>query len=285
MKKLTSLLLLLFQIMSQGTRPWERDTIGHKGTVRSIRVERAQNPDDPLESARNPVRAYSYDATGKEIEMVIYNSDTSVAWRVVTHYDKQGHRWREDHYDSRALESTHIHTQNVSLRTTKITDYDALGRVCGWSIVRFDKEMKRVRSETSYNADGSFCIGTTWEYDRGLTRITEVTREGACRGPSHVARKRVLKLDEYGNVVALERYESPTGGLLWKEVRSFDNDGNIKERAGYDDTGRVRRLTVFSYEFDPRGNWTKRVESSAGDPSRGLDFRPVEVLYRTIAYY
>jgi len=102
--------------------------------------------------------------------------------------------------------------------------------------------------------------------------------------------------DRYGNVI-----EEVGGG--YRTVTEYDANGLEAEQHHYSD-GKLFEISRFNYEFDVRGNWTRKLEEvslagrrlaleSAPDGStktverevRGLGFTPRSTEYREIAYY
>ena len=74
-----------------------------------------------------------------------------------------------------------------------------------------------------------------------------------------------------------------------RTVLEYDSHGNETERTIYNRQGDVWMHYVYSYEYDARGNWTKRVETEkvfngrqGGTPSI---LEIVSAEYRTISYY
>ena len=88
--------------------------------------------------------------------------------------------------------------------------------------------------------------------------------------------------DDKGREIGLTIRRSD-GSIAISETRSFDDQGNVKERLRQRDAVLVSRET-FSYEFDARGNWTKR--QIAREALRdGVLQKEVEVNYRILTYY
>ena len=72
---------------------------------------------------------------------------------------------------------------------------------------------------------------------------------------------------------------------------AFDYDamGNTKEQVVYDRNGNISQQYVYSYEYDARGNCTKRIENekvvNARTDLRSSVLELVTAQYRTISYY
>jgi hypothetical protein len=93
-----------------------------------------------------------------------------------------------------------------------------------------------------------------------------------------------MELKENGDITIESSFKS--GTLISETLHVFDADGNIVESTPlYNDTGDYRK-TVYIYEFDSRGNWTKRIWMKKGvDSSNQAPIPKVLVEIRTITYY
>lgn len=118
-----------------------------------------------------------------------------------------------------------------------------------------------------------------------------------------------FKYDERGRL--LEKAWYMNDGKLWlrytysyegkrKEESVYAANGSLNQKYSYltDDRGveveetvyetkdgSVRSRYSYSYEFDAKGNWTKRVSSKWGNKDGVEGFHPYSVRYRTITYY
>jgi len=72
---------------------------------------------------------------------------------------------------------------------------------------------------------------------------------------------------------------------LGKEQYSYDDKGNIVETIVRGDDGSILGREKYEYDFDELGNWKKMTTSIAVYEDGKLSFEPIEVTYRTIAYY
>jgi len=74
---------------------------------------------------------------------------------------------------------------------------------------------------------------------------------------------------------------SPAG----EETNAYDERGNLAETVVRDARGRILSRTVYAYDFDAHGNWTKMTASLSVVGPAGPALEPVEVTYRAITYY
>jgi TonB family protein len=122
--------------------------------------------------------------------------------------------------------------------------------------------VRRVRVETAKMIvkNGQFTEGP-----RAVREITTYDMKGK-------------KIDTVAHPVELT---SPLG----KEQYRYDDKGNIVETVVRGDDGSILGREKYEYEFDELGNWKKMTTSIAVYEDGKLSFEPIEVTYRTIAYY
>ncbi len=79
---------------------------------------------------------------------------------------------------------------------------------------------------------------------------------------------------------------SADGSLNQKYLYTLDDKGNEVEEVIYETKDNsVRSKYSYSYEFDAKGNWTKRVSSKWGTKDGKEGYQPSSVYYRTLTYY
>jgi len=85
----------------------------------------------------------------------------------------------------------------------------------------------------------------------------------------------------------IENQYFPIAGatLTGKEVYKYDEKGNISEMTLLNPDGTLLSKEIYKYEFDFLGNWNKMTTLVAMVDSRGINFEPTEVTYRSIMYY
>lgn len=77
----------------------------------------------------------------------------------------------------------------------------------------------------------------------------------------------------------------PVAGSSGSEEYKYDDKGNIVEMTLRAADGSVVSREVYTYEIDGAGNWTKMTTSLVLFEDGKLKTEPVEVTYRTIAYF
>jgi hypothetical protein len=120
---------------------------------------------------------------------------------------------------------------------------------------------------------------------RVRAEVARLTTRGAGRiaeGP-----RRLLEVTTYdagGRRVANETYA--VGGTAGgQETNVYDARGDLAETLVRDAGGRIVSRTIYAYEFDRHGNWTKMVAALSVEGPAGPALEPVEVTYRSITYY
>lgn len=88
-----------------------------------------------------------------------------------------------------------------------------------------------------------------------------------------------------GNVIDDVTHMAEASPLEGKGEYKYDDKGNVSEVTLRDVDGSVLSKEVYTYEFDPVGNWKKRITSAAVVEGGEAKLAPVEVIYRTITYY
>jgi TonB family protein len=120
---------------------------------------------------------------------------------------------------------------------------------------------------------------------RVRTEVARLTAAGSgqiVEGPRRLLE--VTVYDPAGRRIENSTYpviSSPAG----EELNAFDERGNLAETVLRDARGRVLSRTVYAYEFDRSGNWTKMTASLSVVGPAGSALEPVEVTYRAITYY
>jgi tetratricopeptide (TPR) repeat protein len=109
-------------------------------------------------------------------------------------------------------------------------------------------------------------------------------KEGkAVEGPRQL--RGVATYDPRGRKIDTVAYPVEGDSLTGKEQYRYDEKGNIIEMVVRDVDGSVLNKETYKYEFDPLGNWQKMTTSIALYENGTVSYEPIEVSYRTIAYY
>jgi hypothetical protein len=101
--------------------------------------------------------------------------------------------------------------------------------------------------------------------------------------PAH-ALLEVTRYDVDGRRVENETYPI-AAATVGRETYEYDEQGQLKALVVRDARGALLSRTVYTYEFDAQGNWTKMVASLVVRQAGAVRLEPTEVTYRTISYY
>lgn len=95
----------------------------------------------------------------------------------------------------------------------------------------------------------------------------------------------VRTYDDKGNEIEWYRYSS-NGELNMKSISKFDDKGNEVEVTYISVAGKSPDSTYsYSYEFDSRGNWIKRITKKLVNQNNKSEFQLYQTHYRKITYF
>lgn len=127
--------------------------------------------------------------------------------------------------------------------------------------------------------------GLTGPVRRVRTEVAKLlTADGRQTEDKHVLVE-VVAYDIKGNKIENQYFPIAGATLTGKEVYKYDEKGNISEMTLLNPDGTLLSKEIYKYEFDFAGNWNKMTTSVAVVDSRGINFEPTEVTYRSIMYY
>jgi len=201
---------------------------------------------------------FAYDAYGKVTEEAYYNPDGTSKYRGVTIYDARGNKVKSVRYSSAAtISSTQIYTPEG--KVAEETIYNAKGSMESRSVYSYDAK-GHTTEEAYYKPNGKLYNESRPDYSR-----------------------RVYIYDDNGNMTE-ERDYNADGSTSWRIHYIYDTRGNITEETHYHGDI-LHHQRIYTYEFDPAGNWIKRVMSEEATESGRKYFKPMDALYRTIYCY
>jgi YD repeat-containing protein len=157
-------------------------------------------------------------------------------------------------------------TKLVRFQDGRPTDYfysyDSSGNRLEFSRTTFGE--LRIKTEFKYDANGRRIEELQTSLDGLVNRI-----EFAYDGNGRLSEKRIFNKQ----------------GLFARRTYSYGAGPNATEEAEYDSRGALVGKQSYSYETDATGNWIKRTTLAHGTDNGKPYTEPVEVTYRTIAYY
>lgn len=159
----------------------------------------------------------------------------------------------------------HLIEERVEQLTGKVT-------VSSRNLYEYDSTGQKTRTHT-YSSDGSLVTIGTYHRDREKNLLISEHRTA----DGEFQTKEAHMLDSRGRTIEVVSFDQQ-GGALSETHMSYDDHGKRVERVG---SGRgVNVREIDSYEYDERGNWTKktnrRIQTSGEERT---------VTHRAIEYY
>ena len=307
---LSTLLLILSCQAAFAQQKTGRERAGLFGPVRTVSGDEVVRFNHPREGEPNPTKptplnTVTYNERGDEVvRLVPYSEDGRLVWTWKHDYDAAGRRTEsrltdeEDwlvgkevyKYDSGSRLVEKLTIQTTAPGPIKETySYDPAGRLVEIAGNYWGKRGNR--RVYTYDAKGRLAAVATYD-PKGKPSISSKAIEpfGLCRGGHKVA----FGYGEGTIPVELRCYatgygeESKSVFEESKTVFAYNDKGQVTEETWSNGAGSIQR--TYKYEYDARGNWTRRethvVRSPAPDITGDLtrDNR-VEVTRRTITYY
>ena len=127
--------------------------------------------------------------------------------------------------------------------------------------------------------------GLTGPVRRVRTEVAKLSTADGKQAEGKHTLVEVVAYDIKGNKIENQYFPIVGATLTGKEVYKYDEKGNISEMTMLNPDGTLLSKEIYKYEFDFAGNWSKMTTSVAVVDSRGINFEPTEVTYRSIMYY
>ena len=257
MKKLFGVmsLILLLTHLTNAQAQLDREFDGLKGSVKTVRLERAevsQRDGKAVESPRQLESVTTYDEKGNKTEALNYDYK-GISRRSVFTRGENGNQIQTKFKPDGSVDSKWIQT------------YDARGRMSGGAQYNADGVLQR-KSVSTYDPNGKFVDGAMYNADGSLINKT------------------VYRYDAEGKPTGLDLYNA-NGVLIMKSVDTasesvatlYNDDGTVQ-------TQFANARQSSTQEFDSHKNWIKQ-STPKSVVRAGQAAESVEVLYRTITYY
>jgi len=222
----------------------------------------------------------TYNFKGDVLEEVYKGSDPIIEFKKIHTYDAQARRAETYYYG---------HKEDSVPWKTKRYSYDAKGRLVQTiyclsfgcddrSIYTYDSKGNLAEETLYYPSSDSFKIRLVHTYDSQGHRTQTTTWEA--HGPGLGIGETVQKYDPGGNVIESTTYytghkagdKEGLGDFVPYEMITtykYNSNGDIIEQSTRDtkrgpedkeECGNPPCRTVYVYEYDPKGNWTKQTE-------------------------
>ena len=312
MKVVVILLLCTISLFANAQTKSDRDGDRLLGPVQTVTTEVAEfaaKDGKNVEGAHMPVQTVTYDARGNRIKRVDYNRDGSVAQTIVYTYDAEGRSTGyEDYTPGLDTPRKHVYVLDQNGKRTGykmiqptgsaadesyVYKYDSKGNKIGEEL--YHKKALISRNENAYDRQGRLISQIIYNPDDTVAaKITNsFTPDGKplerTRHDGDLLTYRVrYKYDDKGRLVELETVgsyvetdSSADGYVTGKVIYVYKGKDHPKEALTYNPDGSLRERLVFDY--DSRGNWTKRTRRVPGTTSKKEV--PAQIEYRTITYH
>ncbi|HEU4767787.1 MAG TPA: hypothetical protein VFS77_10440 [Pyrinomonadaceae bacterium] len=299
-------------LIANGQTKSDLEHAGLRGAVQSVKTEVAEftmKDGKNVEAPRVPVQAVSYDARGNRMKRVDFNRDGSVAQTIVYNYDAEGRSTGYDDYMpglSTARKHIYVLDQNGKRVEYKIVQptgsagderyvykYDSSGNKIAEDLYHktslisrnentYDSQGRLV-SQTMFNPDGSVSARITNSFDANGKPLERVRHDNDLLTYrvryTYDNKGRLKKVETVGSYVEMD--SGSEGYVTGQVVYVYKGKDQPKETVIYNPDGSFRERLV--YDYDSRGNWTKRTRFVKSTPN-GKD-TPAQIEYRTITYY
>jgi len=260
-------------VVAQSKTDWEQLSL--KGKVKSLQTKQTHRYKKngvftPWENSYSHLTRFN--TTGYRTEYNEFLANDSLNYKITyTHTPKE--RKTELRYFNKELKPT--------IRKTYL--YDAKGNHIDQLEYTTDGQQDRrytytydangnMLTITGYKKDGAVSSTTTYQYDSKNRRTNYLLET-----PGYANSFRKFVYDDKGNMTE-EFWYNGKGATDFRFVRSYDAQGNKIEETSYKGNGQLVGTTRYAYEYDKKGNWTKKTDFI----SDGTDFHTET---RTITYY
>ncbi len=242
-------MLLFVSVLAQNKKS-DREADGLKGSVESFLTKIAdlkKKSGKLIESSRKPKEAITYDIKGNRLTRKTYDYLTGTLFDSVIYSRVDGDKVAI--YEE--VENPNKITQIISSPPDKpIKSFDP--RYTNKFKYKYDST-GNVLEEAWYQNDGSLWLRYVYKFNASQKEELVYSEDGSLN------QKYIHTLDDKGNEIETLFYNTEKNKLESKETYEY-------------------------FEFDAKGNWTKRI-TAEGDKKSKFVVKPREVLYRTLTYF
>jgi hypothetical protein len=271
--------LMICPVIAQESR--SRQANEEVGPVQTVRVERAElskKSGKVEEGERILISTSTYDQRGNLVESSINRRDGSPFKKYSARYTADLGRVEESYTDpAGALDTKFVTAYDPAAKQAETTGFDAKGKAITRSVYRFD-DSGRIAEEVRYGKGSHVDNRTVFTYAAGANKVERTLSDAQGRAQYRA----VTTLNPQGKP-ADEKFYRPDGSLIFQTHCLYDDRGNCYDELI--DLGGGGLHWRYDYDYDARGNWTKR-RTLKQTLNMGLpEYGPVEVTYRTITYF
>lgn len=257
------LTLMVFTVPALGQEPTEKELMGLKGEVKTVRTKVVEVAQDgrPVEGPGILESLVTLDRLGRKTEESFYKADGTLDRRQVVTYDDAGNRTLKDYGADGKLKyevTSRLESDKANGTGRLIIDgatslfQGEAGKLHNEIVLKYDSRGRVVES-LSYNRDGSLSSRSVNKFgdDGGLEEMILYNSAG----------------------VILQRHVRTSEGM---QVYVYKDDGTLL-------TTELRRKPTRT-DFDSHGNWTRETLTMTVNEGGRVE-ELTRVTYRNIAYY
>lgn len=265
-KQLLIILILLVPFSISGlsqTGGTDRESAGLVGPVKSVRIASVDYSGDKIKGEgfmKTDGDLVSYDQTGREVDRKPVSDFGAAMGTMSKKYDKNGLLSESIWVDpaGKPIENT-VYSYAKS-KIVQTDTYNGVGKLVEKIVNTWDS-LGRLQQET-YHDPVNPVAKTLYKYDGKNNPIeiafflTDGRKAIAHVGPCLGAHRVTYLYNEADRVTAKEVFEDDGSKKRWYRW-SYDKRGNASEYISESPSSTVS--FSYNYEFDLRGNWTKRI--------------------------
>lgn len=285
---LTVTLLLCYSASAQDKSDREKASL--LGPVRTVHTQNTDYGDGTLKEPLGTRKqdTVTYDQKGNEIERIIYDDYGFLRGKEVRTYDADGNLTDSVFSDETAVAGRRVYAYQNG-KVTRIVAYDAKGKVETTHVNSYGKD--GLLFEEKYLAGGKLLGKTVYKHDQNgnLTEMRFYLGNGARAiapvGPCLGAHRMTYSYNKQNQPIKVVAYEA-NGEFKSRWKYSYDAKGQIT--ADIRETPWSKQAFAFEYEYDSRGNWTRKIVTKDYASRIAMDMenaRATSVVSRDISYY
>lgn len=281
-----SLLLLVTPVFVAGQSKTDRETANLLGPVKSVRnktidLGRSSNGDFVI-----------YSEAGNEITREMVSDFGEAIGKTSQTFGAQGLLTERVWTDPKGRISRDVYSYKDGKLIQQLT-YNGTGALVEKTGRSYDAA-GRAGEEIYYSADDKPVAKTVYRYVTGSDPVevafflSDGRKATAPVGPCLGAHRVEYTYDKIGRVVGRRVFEDD-GALKKSYKMTYDAKGNIAEYVSESASG-LTTTFIYSYEFDPKGNWIKKTATSTMKEEKplfgnGTPYVRTTVTTREIIYY
>jgi len=266
----------------------DREKLGLIGAVKTVRTTKVEHFGTSL-SPLTSIDSMTFSESGNVLERVEYGESGDLISTESRIYDKQGVLTENSWRDAKGKITAKEVYSYLNGRLVQTQTYDAAG-ISQLRTVNIYDQKNRLIEEVIYHSKKPE-LKTVYKYDDKDNQI-EVAyylpngrKAEIPHGPPH---RTTTVYNDKAQVIGRSAFQ--IDGTLWRnDLYTHDERGNISENIV--ENGNTIYRYFYKYEFDPKGNWTKRTITGEAKFKPGthksefFEQPKPEVTTRGITYY